>query len=245
MTKKDGRSLARALDAEVPPGFDDDYRGADRISPSEPAWILLGGEEGSRRRLVLGRFGFARPDRKGLLFNARVETVHRLPTFRDAFVRRRCLVPVDGFWEWVGEPGARRPVCFHRPDGGVLLLHGLYQEEIDERTGEHKTTFTVLTTAPNAVVGKVHDRMPVLAALEASASSAWLGEGAAAASFDARRLLDLLGPAPDDLLVADEPLPRPPPREPRIKLPRNPTPVPLDRDGSDEEPARGEQLKLF
>ena len=82
MTRQDGRQLARALDAEVPPGFDDDYRGSDRISPSEAAWILVStaeGMAGGRRHLVLGRFGFARADRRGLLFNARAETVHRLP----------------------------------------------------------------------------------------------------------------------------------------------------------------------
>jgi putative SOS response-associated peptidase YedK len=186
--------------------------------------------------------------------------VHRLPAFRDAFVRRRCLVPVDGFYEWTGEPGARRPVVFHRSDDGVLLLFGLYQDDVDEKTGEHRTTFAVLTTSPNSRVASIHDRMPVLTTPDSPSVAAWLAESPPG-QFAAGPLLSLLRPAPDDLLVGEEIARRPPrpPLEPPIRLARRApgsapddgeragSPGDEDRQRRDAERTRpaDRQLKLF
>ena len=57
--------------------------------------------------------------------NARAETVHGRRASRDAFKKRRCIVPADGFYEWTGPEAARQPLWFHRPDGGLLLFAGL------------------------------------------------------------------------------------------------------------------------
>jgi putative SOS response-associated peptidase YedK len=108
------------------------------------------------------------------LINARAETVHEKPSFRRAFVARRCLVPIDGFYEWFaleGQEGAKKPVkqpYLLRPaDGGVLCLAGLYESWRDPDLPEDEglmTRFTVITTTATDDVGHTHDRMPMVIA---------------------------------------------------------------------------------
>jgi putative SOS response-associated peptidase YedK len=140
-----------------------------------------------------------RPGRGPLLINARSETAHVLDSFREAFARRRCVIPADGFYEWKGGGETRQPFWLHPPDGRLLLFAGLYDEGPD---GEMR--FTVLTTTANRVVAALHDRMPVILAPRAGA-----GDGAADAGAPdavARWLRDgprdLLRPAPEGALVA-------------------------------------------
>ena len=96
----------------------------------------------------------------GRLINARAETAADKPSFRSAFRHRRCLVPADGFYEWRTEGGAKQPYRITRPDGAPIAFAGLW-----ERWGkgdEPLETFTILTTAANAVLQPLHDRMPVI-----------------------------------------------------------------------------------
>jgi len=95
-------------------------------------------------------------------FNARAETVATSPLFRDAFRRRRCLVPVDGFYEWRRTGATRQPLWIHDPAGQVLVLAGLWTGRRDPQTGEWRRTFTIVTTRPNAFMREIHDRMPVV-----------------------------------------------------------------------------------
>lgn len=237
--KKNGRDYADALGAEIEGAAAGDEEPRELVAPSERHWMLKAVAD--RRVLAPASFGFAhvaapgKPAKKGLLINARSETVHKLPTFRDAFVRRRCLLPADGFYEWTGEKGARCPVRFERAGGGLLLVCGLYQDEIDPVTGAVRTVFTVLTTPANDVVGRVHDRMPALLVPDGGgAVDAWLG----AHKFDAAALLGLLRPAPSELLSAEEVRPEPP-REAPIKLPRKPA------KAAESRRPPPTQLKLF
>jgi putative SOS response-associated peptidase YedK len=131
-------------------------------------------EDGARRLQML-RWGFAGGGR-GVHINARADTAPFKPTFRDAYVLRRCVVPADGFYEWKGE----QPFWFHRGDGRLLLFAGLWDGD----------RFLVLTTEPNALLREVHDRMPVV--LAADDAAAWLVEPSQ----------KLLRPCPDELLVA-------------------------------------------
>jgi len=103
--------------------------------------------------------------------------------FREPFVDGRCLVPADGFYEWQGGRGERRPLWFHDPAGQILSFAGLAAE----RDGE--LAFVILTTAADGIVAEVHDRMP--AVLAAEAAQAWLSRGDAA----------LLAPAPDGFVA--------------------------------------------
>jgi putative SOS response-associated peptidase YedK len=130
------------------------------------------------------------------LTNARAETIAEKPSFRDAFDRRRCLVPVDGFYEWhrPGE-GAKQPYAFAHPANGAgerppLALAGLWESWRDPDGGILRT-ITLVTTAANSVMAPIHDRMPVILTPETWA--VWLGESAGDAAA-------LMRPCPDALL---------------------------------------------
>jgi putative SOS response-associated peptidase YedK len=146
--------------------------------------------EAGRRRLDRLRFGW-NPGGGPLLINARSETAAELPAFRAAFRARRCLVPADGFFEWRALPGVRKrqPYFVRGKAEGPLAFAGLWEEAAGGGA------FVILTTAPNAVVARIHDRMPAL--LPPALCEAWLDP-----RTPVERLAGLLRPAPDDALVA-------------------------------------------
>jgi putative SOS response-associated peptidase YedK len=96
------------------------------------------------------------------MFNARAETLSSSPAFRDAFVRKRCLVPVDGFYEWKREGTARQPFLIGRADGLPLTLAGLWSGWRDPATERVVRTFTIITSGPNDQMVDIHNRMPVV-----------------------------------------------------------------------------------
>ncbi len=175
------------------------YRPRYNIAPSTVHPVLRA--QGGQRELVPATWGFAGRFARGgaapsLLANARAESARTKPTFRGAFAAHRCVVPADGFYEWTGPKGARRPTWFHPAGGGLLRLAGLYQPAKDPDTGELDLRFTILTTEASADVAPVHDRMPVL--LEPRDVDLWLGGDGA----DAERAEALLRPAPRGSLAA-------------------------------------------
>jgi putative SOS response-associated peptidase YedK len=127
--------------------------------------------------------------------NARAETAETTPAFRDAFTRRRCLVPADGFYEWTARGGRKLPWWIHHRRGGLLAFAGLRERWRPREGGEPLRTFTILTTKPNATVAPLHDRMPVV--LEPRDWATWLD---AEAPLDQVRAL--LRPASEELLAA-------------------------------------------
>jgi putative SOS response-associated peptidase YedK len=133
------------------------------VAPTQP--VTVARAPAGPRELATLRWGLP-PSWPGgaLLLNARAETVSDKPAFRDAFRRRRCLVPLDGFYEWQKLPGGRKQAFhFRRPDGAVLAAAGLWQGD----------ACVLLTTQADAVVAPVHDRMPLL--LPADDFDGWLG----------------------------------------------------------------------
>jgi len=126
----------------------------------------------------------------GPLVNARAETLAGKPAFRDAFRDRRCLVLADGFYEWQVLGRSRQPWRFTRSGGEVFLMAGLWEWWLAPGRATPLETFTVITTAPNAVVAPIHDRMP--ACLDPESAALWL---------DPRTPVDmlqsLLRPGPD------------------------------------------------
>ena len=128
---------------------------------------------GPNRILDLGVWGFPPLKHKTTpLINVRAETMEVLPTFRDAFLHHRCVVPVTGYYEWKREAdGSKTPWCFSlqsaRPRHGAAIgegkadlfgLAGLFT--VDHKARRRR--FAIVTTEPNALAAEVHDRMPVI-----------------------------------------------------------------------------------
>ncbi len=183
LTRPDLDELVEEFGAEVDAEISRLYRPRWNIAPTN-THIVLKLEDGAKR-LVSARFGFDAPGAR-FVINARSETAATLRTFRNAFALQRCIVPADGFYEWQGGRGDRRPMWFHAPGGGLLLFAGLSFEHQGERS------FVILTTAANDLLRRVHDRMPAL--LSRGAAEAWL----------ARPDEALLIPAPEGTLVSRE-----------------------------------------
>jgi putative SOS response-associated peptidase YedK len=96
------------------------------------------------------------------MINARAETVTTAPAFKKAFEKRRCLLPVDGFFEWKKVGKEKRPYMIAMADGEAFTLAGLWENWKDPDTGEWVRTFTIVTTDANELVAQLHDRMPVV-----------------------------------------------------------------------------------
>ncbi len=154
--------IARIFEAEDLAGDPGEHY---NVAPTTEATVVV--QRDDRRAVVRYRWGLIPawaddPRIAGRTFNARAETLATSPLFRDAFRRRRCLVPVDGFYEWHREGSKRHPVRILDPADRPLALAGLWTGRKDEETGEWLRTFTIVTTRPNAFMAGIHDRMPAI-----------------------------------------------------------------------------------
>lgn len=217
LTRQDRVELARELGVPADQVPESDYRPRYNIAPASRHWIVR--MEYEDRELVPARWGlinhWAKDPKIGYRqINARAETLDKRPAFREAFRKKRCVVPADGFFEWAGPKGARQPIWFHRPDGGLVLFAGL-GESWQPAPGEWELTFTVITTAANAALEPVHDRMPVILPQEVVDEWLYPRQDSLAA------LSALLLPARDDLLVGT-------PVSPRVNSVKNDDPACLE-----------------
>jgi len=107
------------------------------------------------------------PDMGGRMINARAETAAEKPAYRAAFRQRRCLVPADAFYEWQKQEGSesKQPYCIRMKDESPFVFAGLWERWRPKHGSDDAhavESFTILTTTPNALLKKVHDRMPVI-----------------------------------------------------------------------------------
>ena len=186
------------------------------IAPTQPVAVVRRLRPSGPRQLDLLRWGVTLPSgeasrRSGPVINARSESLATRPAFRDAFHRRRCLVPADGFYEWAHAQGRRQAFHVRRKDGRPFAMAGLWEPE------EHgaPASCLILTTEPNELLRPIHDRMPVI--LDPADYDRWL----APESADPVSLAALLRPHPPQPLEAR-------PVGPAVNNARNEGPACLD-----------------
>ena len=171
------------------------------VAPTQEIGVVALDREGVRRFRPM-RWGllppFVKDPRKfPTLINARSEEVLQKPSFSHAMRFRRCLIPADGFYEWTGPKGQRRPFLLRPCAGGLIAFVGIYERWRDGKGGETDTV-AILTCPANAEVAALHDRMPVV--LPPEQFAAWLDVKATPAEAAA----ELLRPAHDGLFEAVE-----------------------------------------
>jgi putative SOS response-associated peptidase YedK len=186
------------------------------IAPSQPLAVVRA--EDGPRRLDLLTWGVppAEGEPPGAVINARVESAHRRP-FGEAFRRRRCLVPVTGFYEWRQRGRIRQPFLIRRSDGRPFGLGGLWQPGDEARCA-------ILTTAANELLAPLHDRMPLI--VGRAAYALWLDPAS-----DREALEPLLHPAPPGELIAF-------PVSTRVNRPENDDPGCLEPAPEMEDPQK-------
>lgn len=145
------------------------------VAPATPIYIVH--DSGEARTLDTAHWGFTPTWAKSLddgprPINARAETVPTSRLFKRAFEQRRCLIPADGFYEWQARSGKRKqPYYIQRSDGELLALGGIW-EVWHGGDDDAVTSAAIITTAANAAVSELHDRMPLV--IEQSDWDDWL-----------------------------------------------------------------------
>ncbi len=157
-------------------------------APSQELLVIQQNHKTGERSLDFLRWGLipywcADPKGGRKPINAKSETVARLQTFREAYRKRRCILPVDGFYEWHSTKGGKQPYAITMNDRSPFGIAGLWENWKDPATGEWVPTFAILTTPANDLVARIHGRMPAI--LNRTGYDRWLG----------------LEPDPNDLLV--------------------------------------------
>ena len=185
---------------KIPPDYPaPNYAPSWNVAPTDKLPIVRYNPKTGARALDLMRWGlipfFWKKDPKELrisTINARAEGVDTAQFYREAFKRRRCLVPVEAYYEWKRlDAKTKQPYAFALAGGGIMAFAGLW-ETWKSPAEELVRSFTIVTTTPNELCADIHNRMPVI--LPPTAWPAWLGEEAA----EPVELKAMLAPYPAD-----------------------------------------------
>jgi putative SOS response-associated peptidase YedK len=173
------------------------------IAPTQEAPVIRERREPKgERTLQMLRWGlipwFAEDMKGGAkLINARGESVATKPSFREAFAKRRCLIPADGFYEWRLEGKVKQPYLIQRRDREPFAFAGLWERWVPKAQPPEPPyidSYTIVTTSANSLLQPLHERMPVI--LAAEDWGRWLDRASTQADLKA-----LLKPAPEGLLT--------------------------------------------
>jgi putative SOS response-associated peptidase YedK len=169
--------------ANIPYSKLDNIPARYNIAPSQDVAVIRSGENDAgtmMRTLDMLRWGLVPSWAKDLkigysLINAMAETVSAQASFREAFKRRRCIIPADGFYAWKKvDGGTKQPYCIGMKGGEPFGFAGLWEQWTDRESGETVRSCAIITTTPNELVAPIHNRMPVI--LHPADNAAWLGE---------------------------------------------------------------------
>ncbi len=168
------------------------------IAPSQNILALRPSPATGKRELVYLRWGlvpfWAEDSAVGSrMINARAETVPEKPAFREAFKKRRVVIPASGFFEWKQEEGGKQPYYITGADGRPFSLAGLWERW--DKGPEPLETCTILTTGANSLLAPIHDRMPVI--IKPQDIGQWIDPGS-----DPGSLTGLLQPYPEAAMTA-------------------------------------------
>ena len=182
-----------AADASLP--FSPDRN----IHPGRPIPAVIRTAHGNRLASFLWGlvpFWMKDPSIGAKLINARAETIAQKPSFKDAFLKRRCLIPADGFYEWKKDGMSKKPFRFGLKSGGPFVFAGLY-EQWAAAGRKPLETCAIITTRANEVVAAVHDRMPVM--VPKAAQELWLNPEIQNAAL----LAEVLKPYPAEEMICE------------------------------------------
>lgn len=174
------------------------------VAPTQPVGLVRMDPRSAQREWALTVWGLIPswakdPSIGARMINARSETVAEKPSFRAAFKRRRCLVPISGFYEWQKQGKQKQPYYITAKDHKLLAIAGLW-EYWEGADGSALESCSLLTTEANEFMSTLHNRMPVFVAPEDFEQ--WLGSGKDEDRYAMGQLQHLLRPAPEDLLAA-------------------------------------------
>jgi len=134
------------------------------VAPTDQIPIVRVDPRDGEREVVMARWGlipfWMKEKPKVPHINARAETVAKQPLFREAFAKRRCLIPATGFYEWQQRADGKQPYRFRRKDLEPFAFAGLW--EFNRLDGEDVVSAAIIVGKANTVVGQIHDRMPVM-----------------------------------------------------------------------------------
>jgi putative SOS response-associated peptidase YedK len=156
------------------------------IAPTQDVLAIIYDGATKQRRGEMVRWGlvpfWAKDVKIGYhLINAKAETIAEKPSYREAFKKRRCIIPADAFYEWQ-ETGhsLKQPYAIAMKDRSVFGFAGLWEKWTDKASGETIRSCTIITTEPNKLCAPIHNRMPAI--LDPADYEQWLGERAASNS---------------------------------------------------------------
>jgi len=135
------------------------------IAPSQKVLAIRSNPKSQQRSLDAVQWGLIPywakdPKVAYRTINARAETVDKAPSFRQAFAKRRCLIPADGFYEWRKTAKPKLPFAIAMKDGRPFTFAGLWENWKDPASGEWPRTCAIITGKPNELVVQIHPRMP-------------------------------------------------------------------------------------
>ena len=194
------------------------------VAPTQIMPVVTGGAEPALVALYWGHLAQFSPDAKPtLLINGRSELAAEKRTFKQAVAEHRCVVPADGFFEWLRTQGGKVRVPYHirRKDGRTFWIAGLHWPATDDQPAH----YILLTTGPNELMAQIHDRMPVI--MDDAAAREWLAGG----PLQPGRMSTLCASYPAELMTADR-------VDPLVNNARNDGPeciVPVKHSSSDDQ----------